>query len=196
MAIAPVPVDQAQQDRIRRTQRALKAVGMGPLKDLASIDQEANIDRTPLPPSLPPLRAGSNPEEAFRMITNAFSTDSVNSIPTDKLTGAADEEQKTLPKPVVSRGAFNSNSGSSTTTKSTSINNIIAEFAALKTEVAALTAKVKVLEGENFDMLKKVEVLVQNDERRKFLGTDSAKTPFAINVSFREYCAMASFACK
>jgi hypothetical protein len=52
---------------------------------------------------------------------------------------------------------------------------------------AGVSARVKALEEENFDLQKKLEALLQVEERRKFLGTDSAKAPFNVDVQSRNW---------
>lgn len=56
----------------------------------------------------------------------------------------------------------------------------------IKKEIAAVTKRVSVLEEENLSLQKQVEVVVQTEERRKFLGTDSAMAPFGVDVQGRE----------
>ena len=55
-------------------------------------------------------------------------------------------------------------------------------FDELRNEIAALNKRIVALEAENFTLQKQVETLLQSNERRKFLGTDSASIPFALEV--------------
>lgn len=58
----------------------------------------------------------------------------------------------------------------------------------LKEKVAAMNDRVAALEDENFKLQKQVESLVQRDERRRFLGTESANTPFGVDVKDGRSC--------
>jgi len=65
--------------------------------------------------------------------------------------------------------------------------DVVVMLAALKKEVTALTTKVKHLETENAEMAHQMEQLIKVDERRRFLGTDAAKAPFSLEVTYRKY---------
>lgn len=56
----------------------------------------------------------------------------------------------------------------------------------LRKELVVLTERMKTLEQENFTLQKQLENLQQGEERRKYLGTDSANVPFGIEVHLRE----------
>lgn len=53
--------------------------------------------------------------------------------------------------------------------------------------VNVINARIQRLEADNFDMQKQLVGLVEERERRQFLGTDSAKMPFGMEVNARTY---------
>ncbi|KAK5120561.1 hypothetical protein LTR85_006217 [Meristemomyces frigidus] len=62
--------------------------------------------------------------------------------------------------------------------------DVMAVLAGLKREVAALTAKVQRLETDNIGLRDQMGQLIKAEERRKFLGTDSAKAPFKLDLTY------------
>lgn len=52
----------------------------------------------------------------------------------------------------------------------------------LKKGLSALNERVTDLESENFTIQKQLEALLQAEERRKYLGTDSSLVPYGIDV--------------
>ena len=60
--------------------------------------------------------------------------------------------------------------------------SILHALKALKEELQAVNNRVSGLEAENFALQKQLEIMLQAEERRKFLGTDSVKIPFGINI--------------
>lgn len=56
----------------------------------------------------------------------------------------------------------------------------------LREEVAFMNSRIAKLETENFVLQKHVESLVQREERRRHLGTDSENTPFGVEVKDRK----------
>lgn len=79
--------------------------------------------------------------------------------------------------------AANGSAGSATVPATTLGDGSAKVTTTLEKNVASLTTKVDRLESENWEMIKKVEQLVQAEERRKFLGTIGAKTPYIITVT-------------
>lgn len=63
---------------------------------------------------------------------------------------------------------------------------ILGALKMMKDELAAVNTRVGKLEQDNFAMQQDLEKLLQAEERRKFLGTDSAKVPFALDVKCRK----------
>lgn len=55
-------------------------------------------------------------------------------------------------------------------------------LAMAKEEIATITTRISTLEQDNFTMQKQLDALLQEKERRQFLGTGSAKEPFALEV--------------
>ncbi|EME49491.1 hypothetical protein DOTSEDRAFT_68303 [Dothistroma septosporum NZE10] len=59
---------------------------------------------------------------------------------------------------------------------------MMAKITALTKQVASLTNRVDLLESENFHLLGKIEPMCQMEERRRFLGTNDARSPFELSV--------------
>lgn len=56
----------------------------------------------------------------------------------------------------------------------------------VKREIDLLAGRIAFLEEENFGLRRQMEALEQADERRRFLGTNTAKTPFGLDVQDRK----------
>ena len=56
----------------------------------------------------------------------------------------------------------------------------------LKIDMEAAVKRITNLEHNNFVIEKQIEPMLQINERRKFLGTDSAKAPFAVEIKCRK----------
>lgn len=128
-------------------------------------------------------------------------TDRINGASTlskateDKTSGpaAVKESEK---KPALHNGtaALSNNTTISSATPQESTANgdsALTTLEAVKEMLKTVSDRVGALERENFDMQKQLESMLQAEERRKFLGTDSAKEPFGIDVQSRKsqsYC--------
>ena len=64
--------------------------------------------------------------------------------------------------------------------------NTLATLNELKETLAVMTSRVAAVEKEHLTLQKQLEKMLQAEERRKYLGTDSAKVPFGIDVQSRK----------
>ena len=78
------------------------------------------------------------------------------------------------------------NSASTKASPSTSDETLLSLDAVKKT-LAVVSERLGAVEEDNLDLQKQIETMLQSEERRKFLGTDSAKVPFSLEVKLRKY---------
>lgn len=62
--------------------------------------------------------------------------------------------------------------------------DVLATLKDLKAELVAVCRRIATLEEDSFTTQKQMEHVIQSEERRKYLGTDSAKMPFGVEVNY------------
>ena len=70
--------------------------------------------------------------------------------------------------------------------------DVLGALQTVREELAVVSKRVGGLEQDNFTMQKQLELMVQAEERRKFLGTNSVKVPFGLVVKCRMYLSTKS----
>lgn len=114
---------------------------------------------------------GTKTQEASNSITGT--------IPKSSVEGTKAEDKATSATALAARTPLEEVKEESINGQASSSNSMFAEP---RDEIAALNKRIVALEAESFNLQKQVETLLQGNERRKFLGTDSASTPFALEV--------------
>ena len=161
-----------------------------------SQDQKFTFAGAPTTAKSDPL---ATPTKPISFLSNGTASQEKDSKPADSLFAAKPSlfsSKNTQSIPATDGGRENRNvlqqSVADPTADATNIsksesNSIVATLQAVKKELETTRKRLEAMETDNLALQKQVEVLVQTDERRKFLGTDNARTPFGVEVQGRKF---------